>query len=101
MESRRLSYRDKLWYAREEVKDLERLLEEAQNRLNQEYENFIPDHPFLNINEKTLYNQLDRLVKNNNLLRLSFSTISSMIKLISGSKYVFPGTRYAIGNFFQ
>ena len=39
MERKRLSYRDKLWYAREEVKDLERLLEEAQNRLNREYEN--------------------------------------------------------------
>ena len=39
MERKRLSYRDKLWYAKEEVKDLERLLEEAQNRLNQEYEN--------------------------------------------------------------
>ena len=25
----------------------------------------------------------------------------AIIKLISGSKYVLPGTRYAIGNFFQ
>ena len=39
MERKRLSYRDKLWYAKEEVKDLERLLQEAQNRLNKEYEN--------------------------------------------------------------
>ena len=39
MERKRLSYRDKLWIAKEEVKDLERLLEEAQRRLNNEYEN--------------------------------------------------------------
>ena len=39
MERKRLSYRDKLWIAKEEVKDLERLLEEAQRRLNVEYEN--------------------------------------------------------------
>ena len=38
MERKRLSYRDKLWIAKEEVKDLERLLEEAQRRLNNEYE---------------------------------------------------------------
>ena len=38
MESRRLSYRDKLWCAREEVKDLERLLQEAQLRLNIQYD---------------------------------------------------------------
>ena len=38
MNSKRFSYRDKLWYAKEEVKDLERLLQEAQNRLNKEYE---------------------------------------------------------------
>jgi len=37
MENRRLSYRDKLWCAREEVKDLERLLTEAKYRLDQEY----------------------------------------------------------------
>ena len=37
--------------------------------LNQEYENFIPDHPFLNINENTLYNQLSHLIKNNDLLK--------------------------------
>lgn len=39
MERKRLSYKDKLWIAKEEVKDLERLLEEAQRRLNVEYEN--------------------------------------------------------------
>ena len=39
MERKRLSYKDKLWIAKEEVKDLERLLEEAQRRLNQEYDN--------------------------------------------------------------
>lgn len=39
MERKRFSYKDKLWYAKEEVRDLERLLQEAQNRLNQEYEN--------------------------------------------------------------
>tara|TARA_B100001175_G_C19100262_1_gene444764 strand:- start:326 stop:502 length:177 start_codon:yes stop_codon:yes gene_type:complete len=39
MERKRLSYRDKLWIAKEEVKDLERLLEEAQRRLNNEYDN--------------------------------------------------------------
>lgn len=39
MERKRLSYKDKLWIAKEEVKDLERLLEEAQRRLNNEYEN--------------------------------------------------------------
>ena len=39
MERKRLSYRDKLWYVKEEVKDLERLLEEAQRRLNNEYDN--------------------------------------------------------------
>jgi hypothetical protein len=38
MERRRLSYKDKLWYAKEEVKDLERLLEEAQLRLNIQYD---------------------------------------------------------------
>jgi len=39
MERKRLSYKDKLWYAKEEVKDLERLLIEAQERLNREYLN--------------------------------------------------------------
>ena len=39
MERKRLSYKDKLWIATEEVKDLERLLEEAQRRLNNEYDN--------------------------------------------------------------
>jgi hypothetical protein len=39
MERKRLSYKDKLWIAKEEVKDLERLLEEAQRRLNNEYDN--------------------------------------------------------------
>ena len=38
MERKRLSYRDKLWYVKEEVKDLERLLEEARARLNEEYD---------------------------------------------------------------
>ena len=37
MERKRLSYKDKLWYAKEEVKDLERLLQEAQLRLNIQY----------------------------------------------------------------
>ena len=37
MERRRLNYKDKLWYAKEEVKDLERLLTEAQERLDREY----------------------------------------------------------------
>ena len=39
MERKRLSYKDSLWIAKEEVKDLERLLQEAQERLNQEYKN--------------------------------------------------------------
>ena len=39
MERKRLSYRDKLWYVKEEVKDLEILLQEAKGRLNKEYEN--------------------------------------------------------------
>jgi len=39
MKRKRLSYKDKLWYAKEEVKDLERLLIEAQERLNREYLN--------------------------------------------------------------
>jgi|TARA_B110000971_G_C19767185_1_gene389175 hypothetical protein len=39
MKLKRLSYKDKLWYAKEEVKDLERLLIEAQERLNREYLN--------------------------------------------------------------
>ena len=38
MKRRRLNYKDKLWYAKEEVKDLERLLIEAQERLNKEYQ---------------------------------------------------------------
>ena len=38
MERRRFNYKDKLWYAKEEVKDLERLLLEAQIRLDKEYE---------------------------------------------------------------
>ena len=38
MKRKRLSYKDKLWYAKEEVKDLERLLIEAQERLNKEYQ---------------------------------------------------------------
>ena len=38
MERKRLSYKDKLWYAKEEVKDLERLLKEAKYRLEQEYQ---------------------------------------------------------------
>ena len=38
MERKRLSYKDKLWYAKEEVKDLERLLQEAQFRLDIQYD---------------------------------------------------------------
>ena len=38
MENKRCRY-DKLWYAKEEVKDLERLLNEARIRLNNEFEN--------------------------------------------------------------
>tara|TARA_B100001093_G_scaffold520296_1_gene614422 strand:+ start:3386 stop:3562 length:177 start_codon:yes stop_codon:yes gene_type:complete len=38
MERKRFNYNDKLWYAKEEVKDLERLLQEAQQRLDKEYE---------------------------------------------------------------
>ena len=38
MERKRFSYRDKLWYV-EEVKDLERLLQEAKEHLNKEYDN--------------------------------------------------------------
>ena len=38
MENKRCRY-DKLWYAKEEVKDLERLLNEARIRLNKEFEN--------------------------------------------------------------
>jgi len=37
MENKRCRY-DKFWIAREEVKDLERLLEEAKFRLNNEYQ---------------------------------------------------------------
>ena len=37
MENKRCRY-DKLWCAKEEVRDLERLLEEARMRLNNEYE---------------------------------------------------------------
>lgn len=33
-----MNYRNKLWCAKEEVKDLERLLEEAKRRLDVEYE---------------------------------------------------------------
>ena len=39
MERKRFSYRDKLWYVEEEVKDLERLLQEAKEHLNKEYDN--------------------------------------------------------------
>ena len=34
----RFNHNDKLWIAKEEVKDLERLLKEAEERLNQEYD---------------------------------------------------------------
>lgn len=37
MENKRIRY-NKLWIAKEEVKDLERLLKEAQERLTKEYE---------------------------------------------------------------
>ena len=37
MENKRIRY-NKLWIAKEEVKDLERLLREAQDRLTKEYE---------------------------------------------------------------
>ena len=37
MENKRLQY-NKLWIAKEEVKDLERLLKEAQERLTKAYE---------------------------------------------------------------
>ena len=39
MSKRRFNHNDKLWVAKEEVKDLERLLKEAQERLDEEYEN--------------------------------------------------------------
>ena len=35
---KRFNHNDKLWIAKEEVKDLERLLKEAEERLNLEYE---------------------------------------------------------------
>ena len=38
MSKRRFNHNDKLWIAKEEVKDLERLLKEAEERLNLEYE---------------------------------------------------------------
>ena len=38
MSKRRFNHNDKLWIAKEEVKDLERLLREAEERLNLEYE---------------------------------------------------------------
>jgi len=38
MNKRRFNHTDKLWIAKEEVKDLERLLKEAEERLNLEYE---------------------------------------------------------------
>jgi len=38
MNKRRFNHTDKLWIAKEEVKDLERLLKEAEERLNQEYD---------------------------------------------------------------
>ena len=38
MSKRRFNHNDKLWIAKEEVKDLERLLKEAEERLNQEYD---------------------------------------------------------------
>jgi hypothetical protein len=38
MEEKRYGNKDKLWFAKEEVKDLERLLKEANCRLNLEYE---------------------------------------------------------------
>lgn len=39
MENNRMNYRNKLWCAKEEVRDLERLLEEAKMRLDIEFEN--------------------------------------------------------------
>ena len=39
MNQKRLSYKDNLWYAKEEVKDLERLLLEAHERLDLVYLN--------------------------------------------------------------
>lgn len=38
MNKRRFNHNDKLWIAKEEVKDLERLLKEAEERLNQVYD---------------------------------------------------------------
>ena len=38
MSKRRFNHNDKLWIAKEEVKDLERLLREAEERLNLEYD---------------------------------------------------------------
>ena len=37
MERKRIQFRNKLWIAKEEVKDLERLLLEAKERLDDEY----------------------------------------------------------------
>ena len=36
--------------------------------LNKEYENFIPNHPFININGNNIYEQLSHIVSNANLL---------------------------------
>ena len=32
--------------------------------MNEEYEKFIPDHPFININKKNIYNQLNKIISN-------------------------------------
>ena len=37
MERKRITFRNKLWIAKEEVKELERLLLEAKERLDDEY----------------------------------------------------------------
>ena len=36
--------------------------------LNKKYENFIPDHPFININGNNIYEQLSKVVSNTHLL---------------------------------
>ena len=41
--------------------------------MNQSYENFINDHPFVNINEKSLEETLTRLIKNHNSILLKGS----------------------------
>ena len=37
-------------------------------QMNEKYEEFIPNHPFININKNNIYNELSKIIENSNII---------------------------------